>query len=194
MNLPNKLTISRIIMIPIFVTLFFVPFPWHKLIAMVVFALASVTDFLDGYIARRNNLVTNLGKFLDPIADKMLVACALITICVTEPVCPFKYEFTITVAVLAMVILSRELMISGFRIIAADKNIVLAADMAGKWKTFTQMVAICCLLPADEFFSVNELCGVIIYYIGFSLLAVATLLALISAVHYVVKNKVVLEG
>ncbi|MCH5162365.1 MAG: CDP-diacylglycerol--glycerol-3-phosphate 3-phosphatidyltransferase [Clostridiales bacterium] len=194
MNLPNKLTIMRIIMIPIFITLFFVEFEWHRVYAMVVFCVASVTDFLDGFIARKQNLVTHLGKFLDPIADKMLVACALIAVCVTPPVVTPTNVYYILVAVFAMIILSRELMISGFRTVAADKGMVLAADMTGKIKTVTQMLAIIFLLPVVEYYAVNPEAAEVVYYVGFSLLAAATLLTIVSAVHYLVRNKKVLEG
>lgn len=193
MNLPNKLTVARIILIPVFIVLFFVQFPWHRLTAMLVFLLASFTDFLDGHIARKYNLVTNLGKFLDPIADKMLVACALIAVCVTPPVVTPQNVFMILVTVFTMLILARELMISGFRIVAANKNVVLAADMTGKVKTVLQMAALVILLPVTEFFGLNATAGEVIYYIGFSLLAAATLMTIISGVHYLVANKTVLE-
>jgi len=184
----------RIILIPVFITLFFVPFPWHMLAATLVFCLASLTDFLDGHIARKYNLVTNFGKFLDPIADKMLVACALIAVCVTAPVVEFVTVFYILTAVFTMLILSRELMVSGFRIIAADKRVVLAADMTGKVKTVFQMLALILLLPVTEFYGANAKAGEVIYYIGFALLAAATVMTIVSGVHYIVKNKTVLEG
>lgn len=200
MNLPNKLTLMRIIMIPIFITLFFVEFPWHRLVATSVFVLACITDFLDGFIARKQGLVTHLGKFLDPIADKMLVACALVALCVTPPIVGAldgvitKNIYYVLVAVFSMVILARELMISGFRTVAADKGMVLAADMIGKIKTVTQMVATVMLLPVVEYYAEAPLFAEIVYYIGFGLLAVATLLTIVSAVNYLVKNKKVLEG
>ncbi len=194
MNLPNKLTILRVIMIPIFIVLYFVVFPWHKLAAMVVFCVASVTDFFDGYIARKNHLVTHLGKFLDPIADKMLVACALIAVCITPPVVEHATAYFISVAVFTMLIISRELMISGFRTVAADKGVVLAADMSGKIKTVLQMVAIIMLLPVVEYYEVNPSAAEIVYYVGFGLLAAATLMTVYSAVHYLIKNRTVLEG
>ncbi len=194
MNLPNKLTILRIVMSPIFITLYFVPFAWHRVAAMVVFCAASVTDFFDGFIARKHNLVTHLGKFLDPIADKMLVACALVAVCVTPPVVENALVFSILVAVFAMIILSRELMISGFRTVAADKGMVLAADMTGKVKTVSQMLAIILLLPVVEYFDVNPPAARVVYYVGFAFLAAATLLTIVSAVNYLVKNRKVLEG
>lgn len=194
MNLPNKLTLFRILLIPVFMVLFFVDFTCHRLVAMGVFIVASLTDFLDGYIARKNNLVTNLGKFLDPIADKMLVASALIAICVTAPVVDPQQTYVICVAVFTTVILSRELMISGFRIVAASKNVVLAADMTGKVKTVLQMVGTIILLPIADIALFNVTVAQILYYVGFAILALATVMSIVSAVNYIVKNKSVLEG
>lgn len=192
-NLPNRLTIMRIIMIPIFIVLFFVEFEGHTLAAALVFVLACITDFFDGYLARKNDLVTNFGKFLDPIADKMLVACALIAICITAPAVEPKKIYYILTAVFSMLILSRELMVSGFRTVAADKGAVIAADMFGKWKTLVQMMCIFALLPVTDFIVWNELAGIVFYYGGFALLSLATLLTILSGVHYLVKNKAVLE-
>ncbi len=194
MNLPNKLTVARIILIPVFVTLFFVPFPWHRLVAVGVFGLASFTDFLDGHIARSRNLVTNLGKFLDPIADKILVSSALIAVCVTAPAVNPQTPYIICVSVFTMIILARELMVSGFRIVAADKGVVLAADKLGKIKTVLQMVSLIVLLPTADIFEANATVGEVFYYVGFAVLAAATLMTIVSGVHYIVKNKTVLEG
>lgn len=191
MNLPNKLTVARIAMIPVFIVFYFVPmFEWHRLCAMTVFALASFTDFLDGYIARKNNLVTNLGKFLDPIADKMLVACALIAVCVSGY---GGVVDNIMLVVFTMIILCRELLISGFRIVAADKGVVLAADKLGKIKTVLQMTALIVLLPVTDFAVLSELCGVILYWSGFGILAAATIMTVTSCLHYIIKNKAVLQ-
>ena len=194
MNLPNKLTIFRILMIPVFIVLFFVEFEGHTLAAALVYVVACFTDFFDGYIARKQNLVTNFGKFVDPIADKMIIACSLIAICVTEPIVAPAHVYKILVAVFTMLILSRELMISVFRTVAADKGVVLAADMIGKFKTLVQMMALFALLPVADFVVCNELAGIVFYYGGFILLSIATLLTVISGVHYIVKNRSVLEG
>ncbi len=193
MNLPNKLTVLRIILIPVFVALFFVEFPYHCFVATGVFIIASITDFLDGYIARKNNLVTDLGKFLDPIADKMLVACALFAVVL------FENTFQIGVVICAMVIMCRELMISGFRIIASAKNIVLAADKLGKIKTVLQMSALVLLLPitdiykcfpAEDAYSFNQqIIADVVLYIGLILLALSTVMAVISGFNYIMKNK-----
>lgn len=194
MNLPNKLTIFRILMILVFIVLFFVEFEGHTLAAALVYVVACFTDFFDGYIARKQNLVTNFGKFVDPIADKMIIACSLIAICVTEPIVAPAHVYKILVAVFTMLILSRELMISVFRTVAADKGVVLAADMIGKFKTLVQMMALFALLPVADFVVWNELAGIVFYYGGFILLSIATLLTVISGVHYIVKNRSVLEG
>ncbi len=188
MNLPNKLTILRIILIPLFTALFFLTVvPCNFLFACIVFCLASITDFLDGYIARKYNLVTNLGKFLDPIADKILVSTALIIMLVpVAEVGILPWYASIAVAI----ILARELMVSGFRIVAASKGTVLAADKTGKVKTFLQDVSIIVLLIGRQFdaglYSVTNV-------IGLSLLGVATLLTIISGVEYLVKNNSVLK-
>ncbi len=194
MNLPNKLTIFRILMIPVFIVLFFVEFEGHTLAAALVYVVACFTDFFDGYIARKQNLVTNFGKFVDPIADKMIIACSLIAICVTEPIVAPAHVYKILIAVFTMLILSRELMISVFRTVAADKGVVLAADMIGKFKTLVQMMALFALLPVADFVVWNELAGIVFYYGGYILLSIATLLTVISGVHYIVKNRSVLEG
>lgn len=194
MNLPTKLTVTRIVLIPVFVALFFIPFPFHKVTATAVFIIASLTDFLDGYLARKYNLVTDLGKFLDPIADKMLVACALFAICL------YKDTFQIGVVLCSMIIMCRELMISGFRIVASSKNVVLAADKLGKIKTVLQMIALICLLPITDIYSATTTAHVawqiiadVIYYLGLAVLALSTVMAIVSAINYLVKNKQVLK-
>lgn len=193
-NLPNILTIIRILMIPIMVALFFIEFEGHTLAAALVYFFACLTDFFDGYLARKNNLVTNFGKFIDPIADKMIIACSLVAICVTEPIVAPQKVYTIVIALCTMLILSRELMISVFRTVAADKGVVLAADMFGKLKTVVQMMALFALLPVTDFVVWNKLAGEVFFYAGFGLLALATVLTVVSGVHYIVKNRVVLEG
>lgn len=193
LNTPTKLTILRILMIPVFIVLFFVEFEGHTLAAALVYVLACFTDFFDGYLARKNNIVTNLGKFLDPIADKMIVACALIAICVTTPIVQPANVYFILTAVFTMLILCREFVISGFRTIAADKGAVIAADMVGKFKTLFQMAALFALLPVPDYYAWNALAGEVFYYGGFLLLGIATVLTIVSGIHYLVKNKHVLE-
>lgn len=188
MNLPTKLTFLRILLIPVFIVFFFVQaIPYHRLIAAGIFVLASFTDFLDGYLARKYDLVTNLGKFLDPIADKMLVSCALIGVALDGSI------LQIYTAVCAMVILCRELMISGFRIVASSKNVVLAADKLGKIKTVLQMIALILLLPFPDIAALHSATGEVILYIGFAVLALATVMTIVSGIHYIAKNKEVLK-
>lgn len=188
MNLPTKLTLARIIFIPVFIVFFFLPFDYMRFIATGIFVLLSLTDMLDGYIARKYNLITDLGKFLDPIADKMLVACALIAVIVDAHI------LQIGVAVCAMIILCRELFISGFRIVASGKGLVLAADKLGKIKTILQMIALILLLPYSNINSINGTVGDIILYIGCSFLLLATIMTIVSGVNYLLKNKQVLKG
>lgn len=197
MNLPNKLTIARMIMIPVFILFFYLNFAGHYFVALAVFAIASFTDLLDGKIARRYNLVTNLGKFLDPIADKVLVSSALIVI-LTVP----SY-FTAFLGGWAMivggccvvVIFARELIVSGFRMVAADVGIVIAADKIGKFKTVAQDISIIMLLLFGGFYEIfGGAVGVqVVNYIGLIMLAAAAILTVISGINYIVKNIAVLK-
>lgn len=197
MNLPNKLTLSRVLMIPLFELFFYLQFAGHYFVALAVFALASFTDFLDGKIARKYKLVTNLGKFLDPIADKVLVSTAMIVL-LTVP-----SFFTANIggwAIIAAgccvaVILGREIIVSGFRMVASDAGIVIAADKIGKYKTATQDFAIVILLfgaGLGEFLAEN-FAVVVINLVGLALFALATLLTVISGINYIVKNIAVLK-
>ncbi len=184
-------------MIPVFIAIFFlneiIPFAYG--IAAIVFALAACTDFVDGYIARKNNLVTNLGKFLDPIADKVLVSTAMLLILTMKNsvfdgllgACEGIY---VAVAVCVCVIMARELIISAFRQIAATNGLVLAADKLGKLKTVFQDVSIFTIIFAAGF---RGTVGTVIAYIGVGLFAIATLLTVWSGISYVVKNKQVLK-
>ena len=198
MNLPNQLTIARVLMIPLFLLFFYLQFKGHYFVALGVFAIASFTDFLDGYLARKYKLITNLGKFLDPVADKILVAAAMIVF-LTAP----QHFFTlgldgwslITAGCCVAVILGRELIVSGFRMVAADAGIVIAADKIGKYKTVTQMISLIVLLVAaglTEFLG-GHLAVLIINYVGLGFFALATLLTVISGVNYIVKNIQVLK-
>ena len=132
MNTPNKLTLVRTLMVPIFVIFMYQDFSSARLIATVIFSVASFTDFLDGYIARKNNLVTNFGKFADPLADKILVCSALILLASVNEI----------PAWMVIVIIAREFTITGFRTIAASDNITIAASPLGKFKTITQLISL----------------------------------------------------
>lgn len=136
LNLPNFLTLVRILLIPVFVVIFLAPTPDRSLLAAVVFTVAAVTDLLDGYIARRTGQVTKLGKLLDPIADKLLVLSALILLVNIDRVS----------AVVALLIIARELAVTGIRAIAAGERLIIAAEVTGKYKMALQVVAIVLLI------------------------------------------------
>ena len=176
MNLPNKLTILRALLVPVFV--FFMLFPAEndllfRLIAEVIFCLASFTDFLDGYIARKRKLVTNFGKFMDPLADKLLVCAALICMI------PLSY----LPAWYVIILISREFIISGFRLIAVEQNLVIAASYFGKLKTVSQMLMIILLiLQVPALSLVTE----ILVYLSLAL-------TIISLMDYLYKNRRILE-
>lgn len=196
MNLPNKLTLSRVLMIPVFVVLFYVQFTGHYFVALGIFIIASLTDLLDGKIARKYNLITNLGKFLDPIADKVLVLTGFVLLLTTPQIFTGNLgEWAIIVAGCGVaVILAREIIISGFRMVAASAKVVIAADVWGKYKTTVQDISIVVLLVSA---GVNELyqgtATEILNYIGLAVFALAILLTVISGVNYIVKNKQVLK-
>ena len=138
MNLPNKLTLLRVILIPFFLLFMYIDFPFHYAVALVIFAAASITDALDGKIARKRGLVTNFGKFLDPLADKVLVIAALTV---------FVDLNDVNMGAIPLIIITaREFMVSGLRLLAADSGVVVAAGIWGKLKTAFTMVAIVSIL------------------------------------------------
>ncbi len=181
MNLPTKLTVLRIVLLPVLLVFAYVTFPWHDVVAAAVFVIAAATDFLDGYLARKLDQVTSLGKFLDPIADKMLVVCALFIVVGRAG---FAYGVNVYVAVCAVMIMSRELMIDAFRLVAANKGSVIAADKLGKAKTLVTDIALPLLL-----LNVHRYVNIA----GLILLGAATVLTIWSGVNYVVRNKSVLK-
>jgi CDP-diacylglycerol--glycerol-3-phosphate 3-phosphatidyltransferase len=147
MNLPNKLTVSRFVLTGFFLWALFSPFKYNDTLALVFFSLAGFTDFLDGRIARSRNLITNFGKLMDPLADKILTCSAFVAFVESthlNPNAPVKVA-----AWMVIVIVARELAITGLRLLAASKNIVLAAERYGKHKTISQIVAIISLLVLD---------------------------------------------
>lgn len=184
MNLPNKITLSRIFLIPIFIIILSIPFDWGEwtigsstlpithFVAGLIFLIASLTDWLDGFIARKYNLITNMGKFLDPLADKLLVSAAFILL----------VELDLAAAWIVIAIISREFAVTGFRLVAAGEGVVLAASNMGKLKTVSQIAAIAFLLLHNFPFS----------YIGFPvdtiILYIALILTVWSGVDYFVKN------
>lgn len=191
MNIANKLTLLRIFMIPIFL-IFLLPnkipflanlidnsgagmvslFSW---IALAIFVLASVTDFFDGYIARKYNMISNFGKFMDPLADKLLVCSALIGLMALD-----KLNIWFV-----LIVIARDFIISGFRLVAAERGVVIAAAMSGKIKTALQMVMIGCLIPVIElpFYSV--------FLIVFEIIVL--ILTIYSLLEYIIKNRTVLS-
>ncbi len=196
MNLPNKITLTRIFMIPVFVLFFYLDVMngWNFLVAAIIFVLAASTDALDGHIARSRGLVTNLGKFLDPIADKVLVSTALILLLTRGGV--FEISFfagwgLIVAGICVAVILARELIVSGFRMIAAGRGIVLAADKLGKLKTVFQDASIALILAGMAFIGYEA--GVVIAAVGIFCFYICTVLTVVSGVNYVVRNKQVLS-
>lgn len=175
MNTPNMLTILRVILIPFFVVFLLLDItPFDKYIALLIFVAASLTDMLDGYLARKNHQVTNFGKFMDPLADKLLVCTALI--------CLMDLDRLPSLAVI--VIIAREFIISGFRLVASDNGIVIAASWWGKSKTICQMIMIIVLI-LDLGGSFHILENILIW--------LSVILTLVSLVDYVLKNKQVLS-
>ena len=177
MNLPNKLTMLRVILIPFFVFFLLTPdfSDYGKYIATIIFIVASLTDLLDGKIARRYNMVTNFGKFMDPLADKLLVCSALICL----------IEVRDLAAWIVILIIAREFIISGFRLIAAEQNIVIAASYWGKFKTTFQMLMIIVLI-LDFDHPASEMAGQLLTWIALAL-------TVISLADYLMKNKNVMK-
>lgn len=170
MNLPNKLTVGRFIAVPFFIVSYIMG---YHLVAFIIFVLASLTDMLDGKIARKYNLVTNFGKIMDPLADKVLVYSAF---CVMIP--------DYVPGWMLIIILAREFTVSGMRTVAASEGIVIAAGMSGKIKTVLQMLAVCFLLLIPVFPSIT-----IISTIGKALLWASLIMTVYSGAEYVLKNK-----
>ena len=202
MNLPNRLTLLRIFMIPLVVFFYLATFiPYGKLVAFVVFVLAACTDFLDGMIARRRNMVTDLGKFLDPIADKVLTMTGLILIVAWPvadglPIVSSTPNYAGIIGIVgAIIILAREFIISAFRMIAARKNLVIKADKAGKMKTIVQDIVIpgyiLYAFLVSEFTLSKTFHGIAGIFL-LTLFCISVLLTITSGVNYIVKNKNVL--
>lgn len=177
MNLPNKLTVLRMIMVPFFMAAALIDFPFHNFVALAVFVIASATDALDGHLARKNNLVTNFGKFMDPLADKILVMAALVCLVADESIG----------SAAVIIILAREFMVSGLRLVTAGEGIVVAAGIWGKLKTAFTMGAIVVIyvlngaffagwLPADS--------GMLVGIVNRILIWIAAVLTLISGIQY----------
>ncbi|MBR6770772.1 MAG: CDP-diacylglycerol--glycerol-3-phosphate 3-phosphatidyltransferase [Lachnospiraceae bacterium] len=175
MNLPNKLTTLRVLMIPFFVVFMLVPITgeWDKWIALTLFILASLTDMLDGQIARKYNLVTTFGKFMDPLADKLLVCSALICLVDKERIPSW----------IVILIIAREFIISGFRLVASDKGVVIAASYWGKFKTVSHMLMIGLMICNLE----------ALHWVTDIVMWIALILTVVSLADYLIKNKEVIK-
>ena len=175
MNLPNKLTMFRVILIPFFIVFLLASLtPYDKWIALTIFIIASLTDLLDGKIARKYNLVTNFGKFMDPLADKLLVCSALICLIELDKIPSW----------MVIVIIAREFIISGFRLVASDNGVVIAASYWGKFKTTFQMVAVCLLIA--DIAALTVVTQIILW--------IAVVLTVVSLTDYLIKNKDVMKA
>lgn len=177
MNLPNKLTLLRVIMVPVFIVFLLCDITaYDKWIALAIFIAASLTDLLDGKIARKYNLVTNFGKFMDPLADKLLVCCAMICF-IQMGKLPAWY---------VCIVIAREFIISGIRLVASDNGVVIAASYWGKFKTAFSMVMLCFLIADIDntiFFIATEI-----------LIWLSLILTVVSLIDYIVKNKDIFKG
>ncbi|MBQ4082230.1 MAG: CDP-diacylglycerol--glycerol-3-phosphate 3-phosphatidyltransferase [Clostridia bacterium] len=196
MNLPNKLTVLRMILAPLFLALMLIDFPFHYFAALAVFIFASVTDLLDGKIARKQGIVTNFGKFLDPIADKVLTTAAFLGMMAAGM---NQYKGVVWIV---MIILIREFAVASLRMICAAEGEVIAADYFGKLKTVMQMVAIIMVLAFEAFKPVlamllhTEITSVL--FLGMDILAnvvlwVSAVLTLLSGINYLVKNRKMID-
>lgn len=185
MNLPNKLTVLRILLVPFFVAALLIDFPLNNLAALALFGAASLTDLFDGKIARRRGLVTDFGKFADPLADKILVISALL--------CFVQLGLCDCVAVI--IVLFREFTVTSIRLIAASKGKVIAANIWGKVKTVTQMTAIICVLVMQLVLDIGALGAPLpcdlhtaFFWIGEGLIWISTFFAILSGVIYIKQN------
>jgi CDP-diacylglycerol--glycerol-3-phosphate 3-phosphatidyltransferase len=173
LNLPTLLTLSRIVLIPVFIYTVYL----HPLFGALIFGIASATDFLDGYLARRSGDVTKFGIILDPIADKFLVISALIVL----------VDMSLLPAWIAIVIIAREFLVTGLRVVALSKDIVISAEMGGKMKTTLQIAAILCLILERSVSSIDlYFFSFDLYDIGMVLIWVSLLLSIISGVQYTI--------
>ena len=175
MNTPNKLTVARMILVPFLVLFMLTDLGGeaNRYIALAIFVVASVTDWFDGKLARKYNLVTNFGKFMDPLADKLLVCSAMICFIELEKL----------PAWFVIIIIGREFIISGFRLVAADNGVVIAASYWGKFKTTFQMIAVCLLIADVEALSLFT--QIILW--------IAVILTVVSLIDYIIKNKDVMK-
>ncbi len=186
MNLPNKLSLLRIILVPVMAVLYVVEIPLAPLWAVIVFILAACTDFLDGYIARKYHLVTDLGKLLDPIADKLLVAMALLLVAESN-ILPIGVG-----SIAAGIIIGREFLISAIRQIAAGKGIIIQANVYGKIKTICQDIALPLLMllkMKEDLIALSSVLYDVLRYAAYVTFGVAVFMTILSCVIYLIQNK-----
>ncbi|MFH1277382.1 MAG: CDP-diacylglycerol--glycerol-3-phosphate 3-phosphatidyltransferase [Candidatus Eisenbacteria bacterium] len=189
MNLPNKLTVARIFLSPVFMVFFLIDNLWSKYAAFLVFVVASLTDVYDGYIARKTGIVTNFGKFMDPLADKLLTSMALISLVALD--LPYVFGWMV------VVIVAREIFITGLRTIAAYRGLLIPSSTAAKWKTVFQMVFVNLTLVHIIAAATNERFGTPLLIIGdkriegilMGLLTATMLLTLLTGLHYLLANR-----
>ena len=191
MNLPNKITLSRIILLPVFLAVGLIAFPGNYFVAAGLFILLAVTDFLDGYIARKNNIVTNLGKFLDPIADKLLCTTGLLLMIVGDnPIIPNPFGI-----ICVFIILLRDYAVTGLRQIAQLKGVIIPADKLGKIKANFQYVMTVLGFLVAGLYAIESIADSVVLdvinYVFYALVGVTTLIVLISGILYIVKNAAV---
>lgn len=183
MNLPNKLTVLRICMTPFFLLALLLNFPHHYLVALLIFAAASLTDMIDGNIARSRNLITDFGKFLDPLADKMLTTAAFLGF--------IKLNLGFGIEWITFIVLIREFLITSLRLVSAGKGTVIAANIWGKAKTVSQMAAIILTILGQYLVSLiptSEVLGVVVLVVTNISLWVSAVMTVISGAIYVVQN------
>ena len=181
MNLPNKLTLVRCVLTFVFLAVLLIDFPFHYGISLALFAAASLTDYFDGMIARRDNLVTNLGKFLDPLADKTLTTAAFLGI-----MCKLSCPWILCWAV--MLILTREFAVTSVRLLAAKDGVVVAASFAGKLKTVMQMVSIIYMLAVLQLLELlpgNWVLSAVLIGVGIALIWISVIATVVSGVQYI---------
>ncbi|MGN1208633.1 MAG: CDP-diacylglycerol--glycerol-3-phosphate 3-phosphatidyltransferase, partial [Christensenellales bacterium] len=197
LNRPNKITFSRIAVIPLVIFFYlanFIPYGIGKFLATLFFMIGAYTDHLDGYFARKYNQVTNLGKFLDPIADKLLVFAALVLICVDGTIVPIFAEIVL------FIMLARDFIVGALRQVAASNNVIISADKWGKLKTVLQDIAISILLVYSALMTLNlsvslpALLLQIFMWTGYIAIGLATVVSILSGINYCVKNKKVFEN
>ena len=183
MNLPNKLTVARIIMTPIYLAAMMIEFDYHYLVAAAIFIIASITDFVDGRLARQNNQVTTFGKLCDPLADKMLTTAALLAF----------MDMGICNIWIVMIILTREFLVTSFRLVASAQGVVIAANIWGKLKTVSQMVVSIVIMLAIHFVNAYSVDFGMFALVSNVLLGITALLTVMSGIIYIVDGLKVID-